>query len=132
MIGSCLAFSGKGRVTWTLCSSKWTPYRTLRLPEDKLSHLRQALQCWSKHKFAEGVTSSCSLGHLQHACRVIRPGRSFLRGMIDLLRPPHRPHHYIRLNCQFRADLQRWETFASCWNGIALFPPPLQVQYDVT
>ena len=64
---------------------------TLPLPEDKLSRLRQALQCWSKCKVCTRRDLESLIGHLQHACRVIRPGRFFLRRMIDLLRPHRRP-----------------------------------------
>ena len=52
--------------------------------------------------------------------------------MIDLLRPPRRPHHHIRLNCQFQADLQWWQTFACHWNGVAMFPPVSQPKFEVT
>ena len=155
MIGSCLAFSGKGRVTWTLCfrylgvplaikkqAGPTTCLTFLGIKMDTLSnsppHRGQAQSpplgpaVLVEAQICRRRDLELLIGHLQHACRVIRPVRSFLQGMIDLLRPSRRPHHYIRLNCQFRADLQRWERFASCWNGIALFPPPLQVQYDVT
>lgn len=73
-------------------------------------------------------------GFLQHACRVIRPGRSFLRRMIDLLRV--RPHHHVRLNVEFRADLWWWTIFAAKWNRVALFPcaspPSITVTSDAS
>ena len=72
------------------------------------------------------------IGLLQHACSVIRPGRSFLRRLIDLLRSPHRPYYHIRLNRQSRADIQWWRVFACHWNGIALFPPPFKPGFEVT
>ena len=42
------------------------------------------------------------------ACKVVRPGLHFLRGMFALLSGSRRGHYYIRLNRQFRADLQWW------------------------
>lgn len=47
--------------------------------------------------------------------------------MIDLLTSTrgsiaHRPHHRIRLNREFRADLAWWRTFVAGWNGIGLVP----------
>ena len=64
---------------------------------------------------------------LNHACKVIRPGRLFLRRMIDLLTvtrgsAARQPHHRIRLNREFRADLAWWRTFAAVWNGVGLVP----------
>lgn len=67
------------------------------------------------------------VGLLNHACKVVRSGRSFLRRMIDLL---HSTSHHpgkntpIRLNTGFRADLAWWTEFASAWNGASYLPPP--------
>ena len=59
-------------------------------------------------------------GHLNHACKVIRPGRRFLRGVFGLLSQFHRRDHMIRLNAAFRTDLEWWHVFASSWNGVSL------------
>ncbi len=67
------------------------------------------------------------IGHLNHACKVVRPGRSFPRRMIDLLHAIHHPPHSqipIRLNANFRADLAWWATFATRWNGVAFLDLP--------
>ena len=104
----------------------------LRLPQDKLSRLRDALSAWEQKKSCTRRELESFIGTLQHACRVVRPGRSFLRRMIDLLRIPKRPHHHIRLNHEFRADLWWWVVFASRWNGVALFPPLARPAATVT
>ena len=67
------------------------------------------------------------IGHLNHACKVVRSGRTFLRRMLDLLQTvPNRPHlsRYIRLNGGFRSDLAWWRTFIAQWNGVSYLPPP--------
>ena len=67
------------------------------------------------------------IGHLNHACKVVRSGRSFLRRMIDLLHAVHETPHSrtsIRLNVEFRSDLARWHTFVSQWNGVSFLSPP--------
>ena len=56
------------------------------------------------------------IGQLQHACRVVPPGRSFLR-MITLSTTAKDLHHHIRLNAGFRSDLQWWSAFLADWNG---------------
>ena len=96
----------------------------LSLPADKLARLRSELQSWVSRRACRRRELESLVGVLQNAAKVIRPGRTFVRRMIDLLKGPRRPHYFIRLNQQFRADLYWWRTFAETWNGVALFPPP--------
>lgn len=104
---------------------------TLRLPEAKLTKLRRLLQEWAGRKSARKRDFQVILGHLNHACKVVRPGRSFLRNMISLLKVARNPAHHIRLNKGFRADLQWWNTFVEEWNGISTIPPsPSQVPME--
>lgn len=72
------------------------------------------------------------IGTLQHACKVIRRGRSFLRRMIDLLHIPQCPGHHVRVNREFQADLHWWRTFAAGWNGVAVMPPLAPATIKVT
>lgn len=104
----------------------------LRLPDDKLTRLREALVRWEVKKSCTKKELESLIGSLQHACKVVRPGRSFLRRMIDLVRIPKKPHHHVRLNLDFRADLWWWTTFVTSWNGVALFPPPPSPVVTVT
>ena len=46
------------------------------------------------------------IGSLHHACRVVVPGRTFLRRTIDLLCCFRHRDYPIRLNVDFRRDLQ--------------------------
>ena len=99
----------------------------LRLPAEKLERLRTLLQEWGDRKVCMRKELESLIGILNHACKVVRPGRSFLRRMIDLLTTTRgsaarQPHHRIRLNREFRADLAWWRTFAAVWNGVGLVP----------
>ena len=100
-----------------------TEAATLRLPQEKLAKLQQLLQVWAGKKSARRRDLQVILGHLNHACKVIPPGRSFLRNMIALLKVAHSPSHHVRLTRSFRADLQWWLSFAERWNGVGIFPP---------
>ena len=93
---SCLTFLGIEIDTWA---------GILRLPAAKLERLQSTLQLWENRRSCHRRELESLVGLLQHACRVIRPGRSFLRQMIDLLKRPCKGFHRIRLNCYFRADL---------------------------
>jgi hypothetical protein len=99
----------------------------LRLPSEKLHRLQTLLREWGDRKVCTRRELESLIGTLNHACKVVRCGRSFLRRMLDLLhgvspRPPR--HHPIRLNREFRSDLMWWRTFAASWNGVSFLPPP--------
>ena len=96
----------------------------LRLPEEKLQRLMQALSEWLRRKVCTRRELESLIGTLQHACKVIRPGRSFLRRAISLLSVAKQPHHHIRLNHKFRSDLMWWKVFGSHWNGTSLLIIP--------
>ena len=99
----------------------------LRLPQDKLLRLRDLLTEWGDRKVCERRELESLIGTLNHACKVVRPGRSFLRRMLNLLHgvPMHPSHpHPIRLNRSFRSDLMWWTMLVGDWNGISFLPPP--------
>lgn len=99
----------------------------LRLPADKLQRLRELLASWGGRRGCTRKDLESLIGMLNHACKVIRSGRSFLRRMIDLLHATHRPHACntaIRLNLGFRADLAWWQEFLAAWNGVSYLYPP--------
>ena len=58
-------------------------------------------------------------GKLQHACKVVKPGRIFMRSF-ELLGTATKMHHHIRLNLAIRSDLLWWNTFLVTWNGVAM------------
>ena len=46
-----------------------------------------------------------------------RPGRMFLRQMIETAGKAHKPNHCIRLNRSFNSGLIWWKYFLQVWNG---------------
>ena len=96
----------------------------LRLPLDKLERLQLLLRQWVNKKACSRTELQSLIGLLNHAAKVVRSGRSFLRRMIDLLHAVPSSQMHIRLNAGFRADLAWWNTFLSAWNGISFLLPP--------
>jgi len=45
------------------------------------------------------------LGLLQHASRVVKPGRNFVRCLIEAMAPIKKKSHYVRMNVHVRSDL---------------------------
>ncbi len=95
----------------------------LRLPQVNLRRLQRLLRRWSRRKACRRRQLESLVGVMQHAATVVRPGRTFLRCAIDLLRGSRKKRHFIRLNCQFRADVNWWLIFATQWNGVAVLLP---------
>ena len=98
----------------------------LRLPEAKLAQLLSTLHLWSTRRSATKRQLQSFIGQLSHAAAVVRPGRSFMRHLIDTMAIPRRQHHRVRLNLQCKADMAWWLLFVQGWNGVA-FLPNLQV-----
>ena len=96
------------------------------LPPDKLSQARTLLARWRKRSSCKLNELQSLIGILQFACRVIAPGRTFLRRMINLTCGIKQPYHFVKLNSGFYKDLSMWETFLKHWNGVSLFLQPEQ------
>ena len=92
----------------------------LRLPQEKLARVKLLLLEWEKKKKCTKRELKSLVGHLQHAATIIKPGRTFLRRMYDLLPQAKLPHHYIRLGENFKSDLAWWSTFLDSWEGSAM------------
>lgn len=92
----------------------------LRLPQDKLHRLQDKLKGWESRKCCAKRDLQSLLGQLQHAATVVRPGRTFLRRLYDLLAIVKAPNHHIYLNSAARSDLAWWTTFLGDWNGLSL------------
>ena len=67
----------------------------LSLPPEKLARLESLLIDWGDKKSCSKKDLESLIGTLNHACKVIRPGQSFLRRMIDLLKQHKKAHHQI-------------------------------------
>ena len=78
------------------------------------------MEQWGKKKACTWQELELQIETLHHACKLIRPGHSFLRRLIALLGVTKKRHHHIRLNREFQSDITWWKTFASSWNGSAL------------
>jgi hypothetical protein len=100
-----------------------TRLMTLRLPQDKLVALQATVASMSRRKKTTLRDLQSLLGSLNFACRVIVPGRAFMRRLHDLTKGITRPTFYIRLNKEARADLAAWDTFLQSFNGRALCLP---------
>ena len=99
----------------------YTSTGTLSLPHEKLERLQSLLIDWRDRKAVPKRDLLSLLGHLSHASTVIRPGRIFVRHLIDASTHVFAPHHFVRLTCQCHADLMWWLEFGLSWSGSSLW-----------
>ena len=94
----------------------------LRLPTQKLERLKTMLHKWSRLKSCKKRDLQSLVGSLHDASVIIRPGRTFLRRLIDLLKISHnRPSNtFLRLNLAARSDIIWWNSFIESWNGLSM------------
>ncbi len=95
----------------------------LRLPQTKLQELRALVASWKERRSCRRKELESLTGKLQHACTVVKPGRSFLRRLFELQSGTRKAHHHIPLRQAARSDIVWWHTFLDSWNGVSLIPP---------
>jgi hypothetical protein len=98
--------------------------QTARLPHEKLVATFQLLRNWACKKWCTRKELESLIGSLHHVSKVVPPGRTFLRRMIDPLCAFRSRTHPIRLNLEFRRDLAWWLEFLHSWNGVSFFRMP--------
>ena len=91
-----------------------------RLPADKLQRTRELVSLWMLKKMATKREILSLIGVLQHATKVVQPGRTFLSRMYATAAKLRELHFYTRLNKEFRSDLCWWDIFFESWNGVSL------------
>ena len=92
-----------------------------RLPPDKLQRLRELIQNYLGKKTCTKRKLLSLLGHLNFACRVVIPGRTFISRLLFASKSVVKLHHYVTLNAECRADLLMWNHLLNHWNGVSLF-----------
>ena len=99
-----------------------TAEMVLRLPTQKLLELQDLVERWMGKKACYLYELQSLAGKLQHACKVVRPGRTFLRRVFEMMHVTGKKYHHVRLNAGFRSDITWWHTFLASWNGVAVMP----------
>ena len=76
----------------------------LRLPSEKLVHLKELLWIWLGKKECRKRDLMSLIGVFSHTSKVVKLSRSFLRRLIDLLKIVRKPSHFVCLNREVRLD----------------------------
>ena len=94
----------------------------VRLPQAKVEELRHSLGLWLNRNCCVVKDLESLAGKLQHACRVVRPGRCFMRRIFALIGQGRRRKKtgLVRLNRKIQADVWWWFTWLREWNGTSI------------
>ena len=93
--------------------------QSTHLPAEKLANLQELIQSWRSRRWCTRRHLESLIGHLHHAAKVVWPGHTFLRHMIDLLCCFCSHDHPIHLNSEFLPGIVR---ASGCFQGC--LPPP--------
>ena len=98
---------------------------TIRLDDERLAAIHSELAAWNERVSASREELQSLIGILSFAAKVVAPGRTFLRRMIDHLKTI--PNHAdstapFPLSSDFQKDLQWWRQFLTRWNGVSVVP----------
>jgi len=110
-----------------------------RLPVDKLQRIRNLLATWLRKRSATKREILSLVGLLQHATKVVKPGRTFVARMYSEAARLGRLSFYTRLSKDFQSDLRWWHLFVHAWNGISFLecspvprPPDVSIETDAS
>ena len=95
----------------------------MSLPDDKVREAREMVDAMSRRKKVQLRSLQSLIGVLNFACRVVVPGRAFLRRLINLTLGVRHPLHFIKLTAEARKDLEAWRVFLHSFNGKTLCLP---------
>ena len=109
-----------------------TAHMELRLPQDKLLRIKEALTKWLGKKTATKREILSLVGLLQHATKVVRCGRTFVARMYATAAKVKQLHFFTRLNKDFRSDIGWWHAFTHCWNGLSMLHNFKSLSYRFT
>ena len=101
---------------------------TISVPKDKYDDLMKILPSWLAKKSCTKQQLLSLIGKLSFICKVVRPGRIFLRRLINLSMSVQKLHHHISINKQSLEDIKWWWEFLQTWNQRSLIPETLQIE----
>ena len=93
-----------------------------RLPQEKFKRIQATIKEWLHRKNATKREVLSLVGTLQHAAKVIRPGRTFVSRMYSTAAKVQELDYFTRLK-EFQSHLYWWHVFLGLWNGVTFLQP---------
>ena len=103
---------------------------TISIPDEKYLEIMAVLPMWRDRKKCTKKELLSIIGKLSFVCKIVRPGRIFLRRLITLSTSVTKLHHHITMNNEARADIQWWIEFLPSWSRCSIIPDPTPTYSD--
>ena len=100
----------------------------LRLPDDKLSQVRQELSQFAARKRASKKQLQSLAGKLNFCASVVYGGRVYSRRIIDALNRLKADNHKVMLCGSIKADITWWQSFMANFNGKSMLLDKIPVK----
>lgn len=100
---------------------------TIEITPDRYVETTGALPRWVTRRTCTKTEMQSLIGKLSFIAKVVRPGRTFLRRLIDLTTTVKLQHHHITLNKESKLDIQWWIDFLPEWKSSSMIPEPNQI-----
>ena len=100
-----------------------------RLPPAKLELIRKEVKAWLKKRCQKRAILSL-VGLLQHATKVVKPGRMFVSRMYASAARAKKLSQRTRLTAEFKSDLRWWHFFVTSWNGVSFMHYSQESAFD--
>ena len=91
----------------------------IRVTDDRMAEMLSILPKWLHKKSATKRELQTFIGKLQFVGYCVKP-RIFISRILVLLRSLKHSNHKVRLNTEFRKDIQWWITFLHIYNGVSI------------
>ena len=101
------------------------------LPQEKVLKYVNLMQSFLQRKTCTLHEMQQIIGSLQFTTSVVRPGRTFLRRLINATIGVNKPYHHIHLTKSIKDDIQIWIQFLHYFNGTSFFIPTVPIDAAV-
>ena len=92
----------------------------IRITDDRMFEIRSILPKWLQRKSASKRELQTLIGKLQFVGKCVKPSRIFISRILVLLRGLKHSRYKVRLNTEFRKDIQWWINFMHVYNGVSM------------
>ena len=100
----------------------------ISIPEEKMNEVMELLPKWFSRRTCKKRELLSLVGKLNFFATVVRPGRIFIRRLIDLSTTVKELHHYVTLNSEAKNDIHWWCEFLPSWNRSSIIPDPMTIK----
>ena len=101
---------------------------TMEVTPERYCDTMNMLPSWLSRRTSTKTELLSLIGCLSFVAKVVRPGRIFLRRLIDLSKTVKLRHHHITFNKQARLDIEWWQSFLPDWCRRSILPEVLTVK----